>query len=204
VCSEPRQANKKTHGYLRTLVYQDHQSDHVIAIEGTINSITAALEPYPFYTCKIGDLANIADLFCSAEPTGIGAPFFRSDICLRFSRSVEHLSKQQIACLLLEAIIFRVALILEDFIQQPTNTRIYLSGGLADSSCLQQGIAMCSSAPVFKLLQKHSSLQGTALLINNLAPATYRQSEAIIKTKHQALVEKYHLWKVWFKGLINS
>ncbi len=86
VCSEPNLANNKTNGYLRTLVFQDHHSNRVMAIEGTINSITSALEPYPFYACKIEDLANIADLFCSAEPTGIGAPFFRSDIGLQFPK----------------------------------------------------------------------------------------------------------------------
>jgi glycerol kinase len=198
--SEPKQSNKTIDNYLRTLVYQDHQRNQIIAIEGTINSITAALQLYPFQTCKIKDLANIADIFCIAEPTGIGAPFFRSDIKMQFSKPVEHLSKEQIACLLLEAIIFRVALILEDFNQRPDKTRIYLSGGLSNSSCLQQGIANCSTSPVFKVLQRQSSLQGTAILINNLAPTTYRQSEAVIKTKHKPLVEKYQQWKIWFKN----
>ena len=199
--SEPKQSNKKTDVYLHTLVYQDHQRNQIIAIEGTLNSITAALQIYPFQICKIKDLANIADIFCIAEPSGIGAPFFRSDIRMQFSKSVEHLSKKQIACLLLEAIIFRVALILEDFNQQPDNTRIYLSGGLSNLSCLQQGIANCSTSPVFKVLQRHSSLQGTAILINNLSPTTYRQSETVIKTIHKPLIEKYQQWKVWFKEL---
>lgn len=204
VRTEPKPARHKVNHYLRTLVYQDPQKKHVIAIEGSLNSITMALQAYPFHSCQIADLATIPDLFCIAEPTGIGAPFFRPEFGLQFSRPTDHLSKSQIASLILEAIIFRVALILEDFIQQPDNTQVYLSGGLANLSCLQQGIAICSPAPVFTCLQKHASLQGTAILVNNLAPATYRQSAAIIATRHPLLLAKYQQWKCWFNNLMKS
>ena len=34
--------------YLNTLVYQDSEKGRYMALEGTLNSITAALKPYPF------------------------------------------------------------------------------------------------------------------------------------------------------------
>jgi len=200
---ESKESKEDLDGYLRTLVYQEYQKHSITAIEGTINSITAVLQSTPYRSCRVEDLAYFPDLFCIAEPNGIGAPFFRSELGVMFSKSIDQLSQKQRVCCLLEAIVFRVALILEDFTDLPENTRIYLSGGLANLSCLQQGIANCSAAPVFRLLQKHASLQGTALLINNLAPETYRQAEEIAMVKHQPLFEKYQQWKIWFKDVVE-
>ena len=191
--------------YLNTLVYQDGDKETYMAIEGTLNSITEALKPYPFENCKIEGLAEINDIYCLAEPSGIGAPFFRADIGLEFSQATDNLTGQQIAGLLLEAIIFRVALIVEDFNQNSQISKIYLSGGLSALPCLQQGIALCSPAPVFKLLQQHSGLMGVAILTNNLTPVFGRSSEAILlANKHLELIEKYQRWKIWFKKRLDD
>ncbi len=199
---EPEHPNCKNQGYLRTLVYQNSNKRNYIAVEGTLNSITAALQPYSLETCKIKDLAEIEDIFCIAEPSGIGAPYFLTDIGLEFSKTIDHLTEQQIACLLLEAIIFRIALILEQFNQQAEIRRVYLSGGLSALPCLQQGIAMCSPSPTYKILQKHSSLQGVVVLTNNLTPASYRKSEAIsFNQQSHTLNNKFLHWKTWLGGL---
>lgn len=94
--------NQATHGYLRTLVYQDRAREVHLAIEGTLNSIAVALAPYPVADCSVEELAAVADIFCLAEPSGIGAPYFRKDLGLQFSASVAHLSQREIACLLLD------------------------------------------------------------------------------------------------------
>ena len=130
-------------GYLRTLVYQDSARHAHFAIEGTINSIAAALAHYPVEECRAENLA-IDDVYCLAEPSGLGAPYFRNDFGIVFSQPVAHLPPQRIAALLLEAIIFRVARILEDFHREHALESIYLSGGLSGSTCLQQGIAQCA------------------------------------------------------------
>jgi glycerol kinase len=131
-------------GYLRTLVYQDSAHRAHLAIEGTLNSIAAALAPYPFGECKVGDMAIDDDIYCLAEPSGLGAPYFCNDFGIVFSQPVAHLPPQRIAALLLEAIIFRVARILEDFHREAALESVYLSGGLSGSTCLQQGIAQCA------------------------------------------------------------
>lgn len=201
----PEQSNCNDNNYLNTLVYQDSQQRRHMAVEGTLNSITAALQPYPFRSSKIKHLAEINDIYCISEPNGIGAPFFRSDISLQFSQSIDHLSKQQIAALLLEGIIFRVALILEDFNQQAAIQRVYLSGGLSSLPCLQQGIALLSPASTLKIMQKQSGLLGVAILSNKQTSASHRQSEYIQpNSEYHALVEKYQGWKSWFNQLIAS
>ncbi|MDO8261967.1 MAG: FGGY family carbohydrate kinase [Gallionella sp.] len=191
-------------GYLRTLVYQDSAQHAHIAIEGTLNSIAAALAPYPVGECRVEDLA-LDDLYCLAEPSGLGAPYFRNKIGIRFSRPVEHLTQHQIASLLLEAVIFRVARILEDFHRESALERVYLSGGLSELICLQQGIARCVPFAVYRLVQPESSLCGAALLAAGMAPAYNRESERIkIAGNAEALPEKYRHWKKWLDDLLGS
>lgn len=199
-------------GYLRTLVYQDGARHVHMAIEGTLNSIAAALAPYPVAECRIEELA-LDDVFCLAEPSGLGAPYlvaclpdtFRNDFGGWFSRPVGHLTQRRIAGLLLEAVIFRVVRILEDFHRDSAIERVYLSGGLSALTCLQQGIALCVPFEVHHLKQSESSLQGAALLAAGMEPACHRESERISITRNaQALPEKYRRWKAWLDGLLGS
>ncbi|MFZ2303151.1 MAG: FGGY family carbohydrate kinase, partial [Gallionella sp.] len=191
-------------GYLRTLVYQDSTLHAHIAVEGTLNSIAAALALYPVDECRIDDFF-LSDIFCLAEPSGLGAPYFRSDLGLRFSRPVEHLAQQQIAALLLEAVIFRVARILEDFHRASPIERVYLSGGLSGLACLQQGIARCVPFDVYLLSQAETSLQGAALLAAGMAPASHREAEKIpVARDSQMQPEKYRRWKEWFDELLEQ
>jgi len=193
-----------TDGYLRTLVYQDHTHRSHLAIEGTLNSIAAALALYPVKECMADDLEEDDDIYCVAEPSGLGAPYFRGDIGIRFSQPVEHLSQHHIAVLLLEAVIFRVARILEDFHRESVIERVYLSGGLSALTCLQQGIAQCVPFDVYRLPEAESSLQGAALLAAEMPPACHRESRRIMKEcDANALVEKYRRWKVWLDDLLS-
>ena len=194
---------KKTlDGYLRTLIYQDDSYQTHTAIEGTLNSIAAALAPYPAKECQIEHFAT-TDIFCLAEPSGLGAPYFRDDWGLFFSQPTDQLTPTQITTLLLEAIIFRVARILEEFHQDSPITQTFLSGGLSELACLQQGIAQCVPFPVFHLQQKETSLQGAALLACGLKTKHTRHTEKIkAQSNNNALIEKYHHWKDWLGALI--
>lgn len=192
------------HGYLHTLIYQDDKQQTHTAIEGTLNSIAAALAPYPVKTCQAEDLAT-TEIFCLAEPSGLGAPYFRDDWGVYFSQPTDQLTTQQIAALLLEAIIFRVAYILETFHHESPITQAYLSGGLSELRCLQQGIAHCVPFPIFYLQQKETSLQGAALLAANLETEHARQIEEIeIQNRNDALPKKYRQWKRWLNTLLAA
>lgn len=192
--------HKAQDGYLRTLVYRDSRAH--CAVEGTLNSLAAALAPYPAAECRIEYLAK-NNVFCLAEPSGLGAPYFRNDLGIHFSESVEHLPAQQIACLLLEGIIFRVARILEDFQRMSAIERIYLSGGLSELACLQQGIALCAPCDTYRLQQKDSSLQGAALLAAGITSPGNRDAERIDAGHNGLLREKYLRWKDWLDGLLD-
>ena len=204
------EAEPVTDGYLRTLVYQGQDAPAHIAIEGTLNSIASALAPYPVSECKIEDMAAEQTIFCLAEPSGLGAPYFRNDLGLEFSSSVEHLSRGEVACLLLEAIIFRVVRILEDFDHVAPIKRVYLSGGLSELACLQQGIATCLKhegrvCNVFRLQQRDASLQGAAILASGLKQSRHQDLLKVeISHSSQALQQKYLRWKVWIDDLVKA
>lgn len=195
-------------GYLHTLVYQDGAHQVHFAIEGTLNSIAAALAPYFADEYRIGDECHIGDpdlggIFCVAEPSGLGAPYFRNDIGLRFSQPVTHLTRSQTASLLLEAVVFRVARILEDFHRMSAIERVYLSGGLSELPGLLDGIARCVAVPVYRLEQAESSLCGAALLAAEREPARDRKSRLVeVRGDVDALPRKYLRWKHWLDGLL--
>jgi glycerol kinase len=190
-------------GYLQTLVYQDKAQHVHFAVEGTLNSIAAALAPYPVSECRTEDLAA-DDIFCIAEPSGLGAPYFRKEFGIWFSQPVDNLSQRRIAALLLEAVIFRVVRILEDFHRESALERVYLSGGLSELTCLQQGIAQCVPFEVYRLAQGESSLQGAAILAAGLAPAGDRVADKV--NLHGELIPKlpgkYRRWKQWLDDLL--
>jgi len=197
------------HGYLRTLVYQPSAMPAHIAIEGTLNSIAAALAPYPVGDCKIEDMAA-NNIFCLAEPSGLGAPYFRNDLGLQFSSPVEQLQPGEIACLLLEAIIFRVVRILQEFHHEAALKRVYLSGGLSELSSLQQGIAQCLAfdglaCDVYRLQQRDASLQGAAMLAAGISHDARHDAEKLGSASvNKALPEKYQRWKLWFDQMLKT
>lgn len=195
-------------GFLHTLVYQGQET--LIAAEGTLNAIAIALAPYPVASCTT--LAEDA-LFCIAETSGLGAPYFTDrflascfsdpkhpELGRCFSESVAHLSPHRIATLLIEAIIFRVAGILEEFNAASALDTVYLSGGLASLACLRQGIAACAPCEVHYLIQQESSLLGAAMLAAGIK--NQRHSEKIIPAGDTQLIEKYRRWQCWLDEIL--
>jgi glycerol kinase len=190
-------------GYLRTLVWQDGAGRPHFACEGTLNSIGVALADYPAADCDPAELGS-DDIYCLAEPSGLGAPYFRGDLGVCFSASVAHLPAARIALLLQEAVIFRVARMLEEMQHAFGIERAYLAGGLSNLPCLQQGIARCAPCAIFFLQQPEAGLFGTA----QLAAGGYRPGRQAVPVDGgvagAGLVEKFGRWKHWLEGLLAS
>lgn len=198
-----RQERNVPSGYLQTLVCVDTQRKIHMACEGTLNSIAAALDAYPVASCSPDELAS-DDIYCVAEPSGLGAPYFRRDIGLRFSESADHLDAHRIALLLQESIIFRVARIIEDIRRESDVDSVYLSGGLSNLPCLQQGIA--SLVPVaYRLSQPDAGLIGVGQLASGAGAGGFRQAQKIAVGSSQArLRQKFEGWKLWLDDLLGS
>lgn len=190
-------------GYLQTLVYQEANQQARMALEGTLNSIAAAVAAYPVAACQAGELGAIPDIYCIAEPSGIGAPYFRKQIGLMFSQPVEHLSPAQTAALLLEGIIFRVVRIVEAFTAMAPLRRVYISGGLAEVDALRQGLAMCVDCEVCRLPQHDASLHGAALLAASMGVQGVAACRVVsAEADGSALRAKYLRWKSWLDQLL--
>jgi glycerol kinase len=98
-----------------------------------------------------------------------------------------------------------VARIMEDMHRAHPLERLYLSGGLANLSALQQGIAQCVPCAVSRLEQSESSLLGTAMLAAGLHPGSLRKVQEItVEVDNQKLVEKFQRWKDWLDNLLCS
>ena len=191
-------------GYLQTLVWQERGGLVHSACEGTLNSISAALSPYRTQDCAAGELGN-DDIHCLAEPSGLGAPYFRGDLGITFSAPVGDLPPRRIALLLQEGIIFRVARILEDMHREFGIERAFLSGGLSRRPCLQQGIARCAPCDCFRLSGADAGLAGAALAASGGAGGAATGAEKIELSPDTArLPEKYARWKDWMDGLLAA
>lgn len=190
-------------GYLQTLVCQDAQQQVHVACEGTLNSIAAVLAAYPVESCSPEELAS-DNIYCVAEPSGLGAPYFRRDIGLVFSESVDHQDAHRVALLLQESVIFRVARIIEDFQRELDVNSVYLSGGLSNLSCLRHGIA--SLVPVaYRLSQSDAGLMGVAQLASGAAAGGFRQVQKLEANSAQVrLRQKFEGWKLWLDRLLES
>ncbi len=191
--------------YLRTLVWQEGDGPVYFACEGTLNSIGSALAPYPAAGCAIEDLAR-DDIFCLAEPSGLGAPYFRKDLGLTFSAPVDNLSPRCVAALLVEGVVFRVARMLEDLHCEFGIERVYLSGGLSNLPVLQQGIAQCAPfADVYNLVHPDAGLSGAARLAAGMPPVSAGRAGKIdANPPAPELAAKYVRWKAWLDGLLRT
>jgi glycerol kinase len=194
--------SKNQHGYLNTLVYQDDVIH--LAVEGTLNSTAAALAPYPVAEVGFADLAQ-HDIFALAEPSGLGAPYFRKALGLTFSASIAHLNEREIAALLLEAIIFRISKMVQELHREQPLQRLYLSGGLANLASLQQGIAQCVPCAVYRLEQTETSLLGAAMLAANVSAGSLRDAQKISLTQtNLQLVAKFQAWQNWLDEVLRE
>jgi glycerol kinase len=97
-----------------------------------------------------------------------------------------------------------VARILEDLQREFGIERVYLSGGLSNLPCLQQGIARCVSLATYRLLQTDASLMGAAQLAAGMTSNESRRAELVDSTSELPMLEqKYLRWKGWLDGLLR-
>lgn len=194
---------EKLGGYQKTLVYQDAELKSYFAVEGTINSIGRALKTFTCQNLSISKQKVLKDYYCVPEPSGLGAPFFREDIKLCFSQSVENLSSEQISGLIIEGVIFRVKQILDDLYDICGIKRVFLAGGWSRLPALQQGIAQCSPVDVHLLQETECSLLGAALLALGKPDMSRTGAVHLKKTEEvEFLNSKYIGWRNWLDQLL--
>ncbi len=191
--------------YLASVVCKDHCGKVHFSVEGTVNSFAPTLEKYPVGQCDFSGLAEIENVMCIAEPSGIGAPYYRADIGQTFSGPVIGLNKKVVTALLIEGFVFRINQIIRDFYEIYPIDVVILSGGLANITVIQQAIAACSPAPVYLLKQTHASLFGIAQLAADLTQTqTTKLTKVEIPPECGKLQRKYNKWRLWIDKFIQD
>ncbi len=182
-------------GYLKgPFLGQGAQS--LYALEATINGIGAVWDDFQKKNVQLALNDMNMDLFCIPDGSGVGAPFWRPDLSLVFSKQAATIKQKYQA--FLEGIIFRIRAILEDWKVDHTY-EILLSGGLIQDAFIGQGLAACLDRSIQVLEQKEATLSGVLSLLDAHIKTDLKSLAIVPSLEGEYLKDKYFLWKNWIK-----
>ena len=181
-------------GYLTGPISWDHY-----ALEGTINSGGATAERMGQEATEFPSRDPDPDGFCLPDESGIGAPHWKADIPLTFSRA----ELQNPRRIFLEGLLFRIREILDDLFPDKPPKKIVVTGGLSRDAALMAALAATLEREVEVLDEPEATLLGAARLAAGLSPYALLPTEKVAPLPSY-LPEKYHRWKQWFQEQLSS
>jgi glycerol kinase len=192
-------------GYLAAPIRQGADAAVDYALEGTINAIGPALADHPGPDPALGREDPAPDGYCLPDSAGVGAPYWRADIDLPFSKAALDGPPELQRRIIMEGIIFRICRMVEDFQKIRPFTRLLLSGGLSAQTFITQGLAACSGLQTAICLEPEATLWGAASLAaaRPVPPA----AEKIIDCpsgQGRYLKAKFKRWKTWVDGILGG
>ena len=200
MCAEPRA--KRRPGYLCGPVFWS-ESQRVFAHEGTINGGAATLARFAD-VARFADTALLAradgdaEVFASPDESGLGAPRWRADATLRFSRDEAQLTRAAAKRAFLEGLAFRVREICDDI--APRDACVLVTGGVAREPYMAALLAAVLAPRRVELLaEAESTLLGALRLAAGFAPFA-----EVARTRIEphpgnatALAGSYERWRAW-------
>lgn len=191
-------------GYLTAPVRNNKDNAVYYALEGTINAIGPALAAHPGIDPDLGPQDPAPVCYCLPDDAGVGAPFWRADINLTFSKEAQNGSPDLRRRIIMEGIIFRVSRIVADFQKIRPFTRLLISGGLSAHPFINQGLAVCTGLQTEISQEPEATLQGAASLAT-ASPTPLPAAKAVTCSSEQGryLEAKFQRWKTWVDGLIE-
>ena len=186
------------------------------ALEGTINggggTLDEILGPIPDQSAPDRHASQatsrdpLAECFARPDASGLGAPYWRAELGLLFSKPALSCSSAERARVFLEGLAFRACAIARDLEHSTALTAYLVSGGLAHHAHhahLVRCLSACLARPVCVLEDSESTLQGAALLAAGVDPT----SDAWPSSSLGRLVEpdpndawiaaKFQRWQAW-------
>ncbi len=142
------------------------------------------------------------DLFAIPDGAGLGAPHWRPEIGVTFSRPEQELDRASKYRALLEGLLFRVRAIHDDLTADGTPTRVALAGGLSAEPFVAYGLATLLGRPIDRIDAAEVTLRGAAIA------ASERVATAPDSTRYEPgnlayLAHKYTHWRDWLATLLN-
>lgn len=190
-------------GYLTAPVRQGADGTVEYALEGTINAIGPALAGHPGPDPTLGLEDPAPECYCLPDSAGVGAPYWRADIDLRFSSAARDCPPSLRRRIIMEGIIFRVCRMAEHFQKIQPFTRLLVSGGLSAQSFITQGLASCSGLRTAVSLEPEATLRGAAgLAAARPLPPPAAKTIDCPSGKGRYLKAKFEQWKIWVDGIL--
>ena len=188
-------------GYLSGPLLAEPNGAIEYAVEGTINGIGTTLASAPRATLTTTTQDPVPGVFCSAESSGLGAPFWRANVPVAFSRPETNLNAANHRRVIIEGIVFRVAGITRALCGPRLKHPLVLSGGLASDRFLVQALCDCLQHPVEVSKEQELTLLGAARLASGTMGETGRGTR-VLPASHSYLPQKFLQWQKWMKTVL--
>jgi glycerol kinase len=196
--------SSRLRGYLTGILRADRAAPPLYALEGAISGCGPAIDRYRSGSPLLERQDPAEDLFAIPDGAGLGAPHWRPEIGLTFSRPESSISRKAAHRALLEGLLFRVREIYDDLTSDSRSGRIALAGGLSAEPFVAQGLATLLGRTVERIDATEVTLRGAAIAacdrVRWAAPAATRYEP------HDAgayLKDKYGRWRDWLAGLLR-
>jgi len=198
------QRSTRLRGYLTGILRAERETPPLYALEGAISGCGPAIDRYRSGRPLLAGRDAAADLFAIPDGAGLGAPHWRPEIGLTFSRPEPSIDRGVAYVALLEGLLFRVREIHDDMTSNDRPQRIALAGGLSAEPFLAQGLATLLGRTVERIDATEVTLRGAAIAacdrIHPVTPAATRYEPG---DAGAYLVDKYGRWRDWLTGLLR-
>lgn len=165
------------------------------ALEGTVNAGAAGLESIGGASEAPQVVDPQPDVFCAPEQ-GLGAPHWRAERSLSYSRPAASLGAAQRRRAYLEGLVFRIAEIVDDLDPHAAST-VLLSGGVARDPFIAPALAQLLGRELEQLDEHESTLLGAARLAAGLPAFADPPRQRVAPSAASWLGEKRERWRRW-------
>jgi glycerol kinase len=191
-------------GYLTGILRAERDTPPLYALEGAISGCGPAIDRHRSGHPRLADRDPAPDLFAIPDGAGLGAPHWRPEIGLTFSRPESSIDREGRHRALLEGLLFRVREIYDDLTPNDRTLRIALAGGLSAEPFVAQGLATLLGRTVERIDATEVTLRGAAIAacsrIRPEAPGATRYEPGDAGTY---LRGKYGRWRDWLVSLLR-
>ncbi len=191
-------------GYLTGILRADRGGRPVYAIEGAISGCGPAIDRYRRGRCELSEEDPAPELFAVPDGAGLGAPHWRPEIGVTFSRPESSLDRGAAHRALLEGLLFRVREIYDDLTAEERPANVALAGGLSAEPFVARGLATLLERPIERIDATEVTLRGVAIAARGETEVARPACTTLEPSAAGAyLTGKYERWREWLEVVRN-
>jgi len=188
-------------GYLTGIIRADRGRPTLYALEGAISGSGPAIDRFRVEGTGLEEIDREPDLFAIPDGAGLGAPHWRPEIGVTFSRPESSLSGNTPHRALLEGLLFRVKQIYDDLGHDEC---VVLAGGLSRDPFVAQGLATLLDRKIERIDDAEATLCGAAIAAGGTFGGTSRRTTRFEPGPEGAYLSgKYRRWRDWLSITVS-